>query len=198
MIVIGVPTTGAIPTRVVGSIENVLLNRPNVTTCYIEGSLVYDARARIVNYALQKGADLLFVDSDIEFGLDAFDRLVWRDTDIVSGLYYGRREGYTGPIAYKSIQPKTLFKKAGREPITEIKPYMEIAGAGLGFCLIKNRVLKSFSNINPFEPYKDLGEDLSFFLRCRKNGYKVMLDTTFTLNHLGEYAYNAKDYKGGQ
>ena len=75
---------------------------------------------------------------------------------------------------------------------------MEIAGAGLGFCLIKNRVLKSFSKINPFEPYKDLGEDLSFFLRCRKNGYKVMLDTTFTLNHLGEYAYNAKDYKGGQ
>ena len=91
MIIIGVPTTGAIPVRVVGSIENVLLNRQNVTTCYIEGSLVYDARARIVNYALQKGADLLFVDSDIEFGLDAFDRLIWRDTDIVSGLYYGRR-----------------------------------------------------------------------------------------------------------
>ena len=36
MIIIGVPTTGAIPVRVVGSIENVLLNRQNVTTCYIE------------------------------------------------------------------------------------------------------------------------------------------------------------------
>lgn len=200
MIVIGVPTTGAIPTRVVGSIENVLLNRPNVTTCYIEGSLVYDARARIVNYALQKGADLLFVDSDIEFGLDAFDRLVWRDTDIVSGLYYGRHEGHNGPIAYKSIQPKTLFKKAGYEQITEIKPYMEVAGVGLGFCLIKNKVLKSFNSDkeNPFEPFGGLGEDFSFFLRCKKKGYKCMLDTTFTLNHLGEYAYSAKDYQGGQ
>ena len=41
MIVIGVPTTGAIPTRVVGSIENVLLNRTNVAPYYVTGSLVY-------------------------------------------------------------------------------------------------------------------------------------------------------------
>ena len=113
MIVIGVPTTGAIPTRVVGSIENVLLNRTNVAPYYVTGSLVYDARANIVNYALQKGADLLFVDSDIEFTLDGFDRLIWRDTDIVSGLYYGRQPGHNGPIAYKRIWKATPFKKAG-------------------------------------------------------------------------------------
>ena len=199
MIVIGVPTTGSIPVRVIGSIENVLLNRKGVLPYYVEGSLVYDARAKILNYARQNRSDLLFLDSDIEFSLDAFDRLIWRDTDIVSGLYYGRHEGHNGPIAYKKIQPKTLFKKAGYEVITEIKPYMEVAGAGLGFCLIKNNVLKDLPDkVNPFEPFGGLGEDFCFFLRCRKLGYKVMLDTTFTLNHLGEYAYSAKDYQGGQ
>ena len=200
MIVIGVPTTGSIPTRVVGSIQNVLLNRKDILPFYVEGSLVYDARAKILNYARQNHADLLFLDSDIEFSLDAFDRLIWRDTDIVSGLYFGRREGVNDPIAYKTVKPQTLFrKKACVEPITEFKPYMEVEGVGLGFCLIKNHVLMSFSDkINPFEPFGNLGEDFSFCLRCRKNGYKIMLDATFTLNHLGEYAYNAKDYKGGQ
>ena len=108
MIVIGVPTTGAIPVKVVGAIENVLLNRQGVVPLYIEGSLVYDARARIVNYALQKGADLLFLDSDIVFPLEGFDRLIEHDRPIVSGLYFGRHEGASGPIAYKTIKPKTI------------------------------------------------------------------------------------------
>lgn len=200
MIVIGVPTTGAIPTRVVGSIENVLLNRQGVAPFYVTGSLVYDARAKILNYARQNRSDLLFLDSDIEFSLDAFDRLIWRDTDIVSGLYYGRHEGRNDPVAYKSVKQQTIFrKKSSVEPITEIRPFMEVEGVGLGFCLIKNHVLMSFSEkINPFQPFGNLGEDFSFCLRCRKKGYKIMLDTTFQLNHLGEYAYNAKDYKGGQ
>lgn len=198
MIVIGVPTTGAIPTRVVGSIENVLLTHPqgSVVPVYIEGSLVYDARCQLLNHALRMNADLFFIDSDIVFDREAFDRLVWRDTDIVSGLYYGRREG-SPPVAYKAVKPQNIFHKAMIETIDvkTMKPYMEVAGTGLGFCLIRNRVLRSFNTkSNPFEPFGGLGEDFSFFLRCKKNGFKVMLDTTFELTHIGQYGYTAKDY----
>lgn len=198
MIVIGVPTTGAIPVRVVGSIQSVILNRENVVPYYIEGSLVYDARARIVNYALEKKADLLFLDSDIMFPLEGFDRLLAHNTDIVSGLYFGRNPG-SKPIAYKTIKPKTLFHEPTIEPIdmNNLQPYMEIAGAGLGFCLIRNNVLNALSKykVNPFEPFGGLGEDFSFFLRCKRKGFKCMLDTTFELKHLGDYEYSVKDYK---
>lgn len=196
MTIIGVPTTGKIPVKVVGSIENLILNRPNIRPIYIEGSLVYDARCRIVNYALEQAADLLFLDSDIVFPLEAYDRLVERNADIVSGLYYGRTENNLKPIAYKEVRPKTLFHKQKAENIDvqDLKDYMEVEGAGLGFCLIKNDVLRSLKpKVNPFEPFGGLGEDLSFFVRCRKLGYKVMLDTTFELQHLGEYAYSRKD-----
>lgn len=200
MIVIGVPTTGAIPVRVVGSIDNVLLNRKDVLPHYIEGSLVYDARARIVNYALSQGADLLFLDSDIQFPLEGFDRLVAHNTDIVSGLYYGRHPGHTQPIAYKTVKPKTLFREPILEVIDHIEPYMEVAGAGLGFCLIRNKVLKALAptKVNPFEPFGGLGEDFSFFLRCRRKGFKIMLDTTFELGHIGDHTYTAKDYQEGR
>lgn len=195
MIIVGVPTTGAIPVKVIGCIENLIMQRKDVIPFYTEGSLVYDARAGIVNYALKQGADLLFLDSDILFPLEGFDRLVAHDTDIVSGLYFGRHEGATGPIAYKKIRPRTIFHEQILEPITEIKPIMEVDGAGLGFCLIKNKVLHSLTKINknPFEPFGSLGEDLSFFVRCKRRGYKVLLDTTFELKHLGEYEYSRKD-----
>ena len=122
--------------------------------------------------------------------------MVERNTDIVSGLYYGRNPDAL-PIAYKTVRPQTWYrKKAILEPVDYIPEggYFEIEGAGLGFCLIKNRVLNSLPDkINPFEPFGNIGEDFSFFCRLRKKGYKVMLDTTFELKHLGEYAYTFRD-----
>ena len=200
MIVIGVPTTGEIPVEVVGSIDSVLLTHEGVVPKYVQGSLVYDARSQIMEYALSKNADLLFLDSDIIFPLEAFDRLVAHHTDIVSGLYYGRHEGHTGPIAYKTIRPKTIFRPQELETITEIRPFMEVAGVGLGFCLIRNNVLETVARkvtrINPFEPFGNLGEDLSFFVRLRRLGFKCYLDTTVELKHIGKYGFSAEDYKG--
>ena len=196
MIVLGMPTTGAIPIQVIGSIQNVLMNRKDVTPYYTEGSLVYDARAKIVNYALSQGADVLFVDSDIVFPIEGFDRLKWHDRPIVSGLYFGRHKGQSNPIAYKTVKPSTFYrKKPVLETIDEIKPFMEVEGAGLGFCLVQNKVLRAFGKENPFEPFGNLGEDLSFFTRCRRKGFKIMLDSSFALEHIGQYSYTAQDYK---
>lgn len=201
MIVIGVPTTGSIPIEVVGSIDAVLLSHPRgeIVPYYMKGSLVYDARCRIFNYALSEGADLLFLDSDIVFPPEALDILLRHNTDIVSGLYYGRVPG-SQPIAYKTIIPKSLFHKDKIETIdidNIHNHYIAVAGVGLGFCLIRHNVLKAFpKDQNPFEPFGNLGEDFSFFVRCRRLGFKCMLDTTFELKHIGDHAYTAKDYIG--
>lgn len=158
---------------------------------YVANSLVYDARYKIARFALENGADLLFIDSDIYFTLEAFDRALSHKKPILSGLYYGRVEP-SEPIAYQKVRPKTLLRRYPiRETITDITPFMEVEGCGLGFCLIRNEVLKKVvsDKYNCFEPFGGLGEDFSFLYRCRKAGYKVYLDTTLGLKHLGEYEY---------
>lgn len=194
MIVLGVPTMGSIPVKVIGCIDNLIMKR-EVIPYYTEYSLIYDARRLIMQYALDKGADLLFLDSDICFPLEGFDRLLNHSTDICSGLYWDRH-GSGEPIAYKKVLPSTWYRK---DPVVEridtIENYMQVDGVGLGFCLIRYNVLEAFAGDkhNPFEPFGNLGEDFSFLYRCRKKGFKIMLDTSFELKHLGEYAYTIKD-----
>jgi hypothetical protein len=180
---------------VAGCIENVLINRQGVLPFYVENSLVYEARHKIIHYALEQDADLLFLDSDICFPLEGFDRLVQHNTDIVSGLYYGRNPEAL-PIAYKKVRPRTWYRKvATLERVDQISDLMEVDAVGLGFCLIKKNVLQAVydGKRNPFEPFGNMGEDFCFFHRVRKKGFKVLLDTTFELKHLGEYAYTFRD-----
>jgi hypothetical protein len=188
--IIGVPTMGTIPIKVAYSLN--LIEKKygdQVDIMYTQNSLVYDARHTILREAVKNGSDLLFVDSDVYFTIEAFERISSHKKPIVSGLYF-QKSPERLPVAYKKVRPRTLFSPPTIEHITEIEPFMEVEGVGLGFCLIRNEVLRSFDpNKNPFEPFGGLGEDFSFFVRCRRKGYKVYLDTTLGLKHLGEYEY---------
>lgn len=191
MILIGMPTMGTLPIKVAVSLN--LIEKKygdQVDIMYTRNSLVYDARHTIMREALKNGSDLLFVDSDVYFTTEAFETISSHKKPIVSGLYF-QKSPERLPVAYKKVRPRTIFKPPTIEHITEIEPFMEVEGVGLGFCLIRNEVLKAVNKegYNPFEPYKGLGEDFSFLYRCRKKGYKIFLDTTLGLKHLGEYEY---------
>lgn len=194
MIVIGIPTMGTIPTKVVGCIGRVIREFGSEVELYCTNqSLIYDARHALFQYALNSGADLVFIDSDILFSPEAFRQLLSHKKPIVSGLYYGRSLP-SRPIAYSKVKPTNLFRN--KPELVQLKPedlepFMEVAGVGLGFCLIRHEVLKAVNidGKNPFEPYGNMGEDFSFLNRCKKKGYKIYLDTTLGLKHIGEYEY---------
>jgi len=194
MIVIGIPTMGSIPTKVVGSIGKIIREYGQQVELFCTNhSLIYDARHTLFQYALESGADLMFIDSDIIFTPEAFGQLLRHKKPIVSGLYYARAFP-SEPIAYKVVKPKTLFRSKPelvQLKHDELEPFMEVAGVGLGFCLIRHEVLQAVNieGKNPFEPYGNMGEDFSFLLRCRKKGYKIFLDTTLGLKHVGEFEY---------
>lgn len=191
MILIGVPTMGTIPIKVAASLNKVeKMYGKDVDIMFTRNSLVYDARHTILREAVRNRSDLLFIDSDIYFTAEDVEAISRHKKPIVSGLYFQKTPERL-PVAYKKVRPRTLFSPPTIEHITEIEPFMEVQGAGLGFCLIRNEVLRAMNSdrINPFEPYKGLGEDFSFFYRCRKKGYKIYLDTTIPLKHLGEYEY---------
>lgn len=201
-IVVGTPCVNDIPILSSACITKLCATYPqNILPYFVSGSLVYDARQDILNYALEENADyVMFIDSDIVFSIDAVEKLIEHDTDIVSGLYFGRRQFKNKPIAYDKITPMRFGKAAKCIHITDIDtPYRAVDACGLGFCLIKMQAIKHISKRYKllFEPYRGLGEDFSFFYRAKKCGYKCYLDTTFELGHVGTYVFTKHDYLRG-
>lgn len=198
-ILIGIPCVDDIPFLNVASLTNFVINtKHDVIPFFCNGSLVYDSRNCIVNQALDNNADyVMFIDDDIVFKYDDIDKLIAHSKDIVSGLYFGRREGRNEPIAYKRVYPYNIFRKRAKtDIIDDVDTFQEVQGVGMGFCLIKTdvfrKILKHYPT--PFEPMKCMGEDLSFCYRARRLGYKVYVDPSILLGHCGMKVYGKDDY----
>lgn len=198
-ILIGMPCMDSIPTQTVGALMG-LIKPPETEVQFLANSLVYDARNRICQRAVSGGfTHLLFIDSDMIFPDDAIDRLLSLETDIATGVYYGRK-GKHEPQVYKKVKPRGLFGTSGTaERITDPKGVFDIEACGMGLCLIKTACIKAVIDryIAPFEPIKGLGEDFSFCYRAHKLGFKAKADARFEVGHIGQKIYTAADFIRG-
>ena len=68
----------------------------------------------------------------------------------------------------------------------------EESGCGMGFCLIRKDIIHKITSkcVSPFEPFKGLGEDLSFCYRLNKLKEPIYA-MDVGLEHIG-----TKRYKG--
>ena len=201
-ILIGMPCVNTIPVKVVEHLMS--LNKP--CECYykfVNGSLVYSARDEICSMAMLGGySHLLFIDSDMYFEPDALVKALNRNVDVVTGLYFKRRDDHD-PVLYKKIG-KRLYNEEGRiirhgfsEVETDLtRDFFQVEGCGCGFMLISVETLKKMhkKSISWFEPLLGLGEDLSFCERLKDIDVPLWCDTTIDLGHYGEYCYTWKDW----
>lgn len=153
-------------------------------------SLVYTAREESVRVFLQGGYDaLLFVDSDMVVPVDLLTRLIEADKDIVSALAFKRTPGYEPCIFKECNETDAKFY------LDYPKGLIEIQGVGMACTLIWRRVFEAVPE--PwFFPHKILGEDLSFCVRARAEGFRIYADTTLICGHcnvevIGEGHYSA-------
>lgn len=142
---------------------------------------------------------LLWVDSDIIFTFDQFEKLISHKIDIVSGLYF--TESMRDPT-YATVKDWNVdtYRSNGRfdflKPgdITDANPF-EVSYTGFGFMLIKKGV---FENIEYpwFKPrFIDMGndiheftmEDVTFCLEAKEAGYKIIVDPTVVVGHEKKY-----------
>lgn len=196
-IVIGIPNMGSIHVGTVGSLWQLPISYKDIEFLpyMIGNSLVYDARNEILNYANKANADyLLFIDSDIIFPPAALKALLDQNKGIISGIYWSRSEQVRKPIIYKKIKPRTIFRKIPEIDHVSgmVQGCIEIAACGMGFCLIRKDVIRKMIKhyISPFEPFKGMGEDISFCYRLGRLNEKIYaLDCG--LEHVGD-----KRYKG--
>lgn len=194
--------TNMINVDTVDSIDSLGIDR-----LFITGSLVYDAREQYAKIAIEKGYEyILFVDSDMVFEKEDFDKLFEVDADVVSGIYFAKK-GNHNPIIYKKLWVDELDMVCHKEDFSEEEflnmirkeAYSKIEGCGMGFCLIKTSVceemFKRFGSC--FMPLGNFGEDLSFCWRAKQLGKSIYSINTTHIGHIGDKVYTFNDYWKG-
>lgn len=195
---IAVPTMDTVPAQFAHS----LATMERVGECSVAfqiGSLIYSARNELAMQALKHGIDqVLWLDSDMVFPQDTLRRLMdgREKGDIVSGLYY-RRVAPFSPVLFDKMETDEDGKAVTSE-FSEIPAELfEIGACGFGCVLTPTDifidVLNEYGTL--FEPYKGLGEDLSFCLRARSLGFKIVCDPSIKCGHVGHYVVTEDFYK---
>lgn len=166
-----------------------------VEECWIQfriGSLIYDARNELAKEALRMGTDYVFwMDSDMTFTQDALKRLVKRakeygENTIMTGLYFRRVEPFS-PVLLDTLDigddGRVHFENTKRLP----KEPFEVAGCGFGCVLLPTQALMDVAARfgDMFGPMKGVGEDLSFCIRARECGYRIICDPAIECGHVG-------------
>lgn len=143
-------------------------------------------RNAIINEALKhECTHILFLDDDMAMKQDALDQLLSHDKDVVTGLYLSRsypHQPLIMDVADDSGACLFAYLTGDEERLKEI------VNCGLGFVLIKTHVFEKLE-----KPYVRLGEidaeqwcdDVGFFNRIRKAGFKIYCDTECRVGHIG-------------
>lgn len=149
------------------------------------------ARERMAEIAVKEKFDyILYVDDDMLFPMDIFERLYRHNVDVVAPLMF-MRLGAHKPVIYKIKHgyDRSIHKDYWQSFVVEDYPkdtLFKVDGTGMGICLIKVKVLEG---LQPpwFMNTCGTGEDVYFTEKATRAGFGVYVDTTFhDVVHLGE------------
>lgn len=209
---IGIPAYGPFPALTVSAIANTLLAcgqaGVDAQLCIEQRGIVTMARDQVLDSFLRSGKQKLFwIDSDMVWEPDSFLRLVALSTtrDVVCAAYPSKKDG------------ETEFQVSGTGKAETPDPYgiFEISGLGLGFTIVDRSVCEAVAGTAPLATDeisgrtmaavfrvdvvngRRRGEDIAFFADIRGHGYKVWLDPTIRLGHVGTKCWTGRmlDYQ---
>jgi len=132
---------------------------------------------------------IFYIDSDIVVPFYALMRLLQRDKEVICGLYYKRAPPFS-PLIYQ-YQPEWAVPQL-RPMLSEWENRLiEIGGSGGGCLLVAKEVFFEadypWFHINYTGQHEEpdyLSEDVQFFMKCHKAGYKTYMDTSVVCQHM--------------
>lgn len=135
--------------------------------------------------------DICLIDDDVMPPNDGLTKLLSHDVDIVTGLYLQKTWPHR-PLLFDFVEEdgQALYYYLLDPPT-----FREFENCGLGFCLIKMEVFDKME-----KPWFRLGEldvdqwcdDIGFFNRARKAGFKIHCDMTVICGHIGTQVVSAE------
>lgn len=155
---------------------------------FIMNSLIYDARNKFCQQAIEGEFDYIFwLDSDMVFPSYVLQQFMQDGKDIVAGLYFRRNYPFT-PVAFSELRREDgiLRMKDLEEWPNEL---FEVDGVGFGCVLMKTDCLFDIAGKEGgvwFTPTQDAGEDAAFCLRAKEHGYEIWIDPAVKLGHVGQ------------
>ena len=180
-VLIGMPAGEYIKTKTVFSLFH--LAGPDVRLQMVMSCDVAENRNKLAQYAIDNNfSHIFFLDSDITFNGDALELLLKRDKDIIALAFNHRRLPLESVIA-------PLDGNLGKPMPTDL---FEAASCGTGGMLIRTLVFRDIPKPwfdFTYENGERVGEDVNFCRKARKAGYKIWVDPTIPVRHIGEYLY---------
>jgi len=183
----------------VGHLATNTKHKVNVYTA--QGTLIFDQRNKMVDWAISEGCDyILFIDADMRFPKDTFDRLLKHKKDII-GVNATTRMMPPKPTA-KNIQ---INEDGSIDWIgvysNKEKGISKIDAIGCGVMLIKASCLKDIPK--PYFYFENLpgsgllGEDIYFCIKAKDAGIQTWVDhdLSMEIGHVGSYIYGWDDIK---
>lgn len=161
-------------------------------------SLITRARNEMTATFLQTDhSHMMWLDADIEFETGHVANLWNLNADIACGVYAMKKKDKQWYAAWKDGELVTDLDK--------FKGPIEVDYAGTGFLLIKREVIEKLAKISEsyegpngrvlalyMTPIYNDGfesEDYHFCRIAREAGFKIMMDPSVRLKHIGQYAY---------
>ena len=196
-LLIAVPTTDYIHADFVKSLaklqQELGRNNVNYDVEILSGALVYIARTRLANKAInEKYTHVLWLDSDMVFDEHVLDDLMDCGKEMVCGAFVSRRPPY-GPCIYKSIKQYQI------EKVTEFgtKPF-RVDGCGFATVLTTVDMLQAVTDKfgTTFQPTDYYGEDLAFCWRVKQIGREIWCDPSVRPGHIAHVPVRAGEEPG--
>jgi hypothetical protein len=174
------------------------------------------ARSVMASDALAEGFDELFwIDSDIVFSVESFERLRSRDLPIAAGIYPKKglpefachvqpgtksivfgEDGGLVPLLYAA----TGFLYTRREVYETIRERLDLplcnTRFGRGFVPYFQPMIVPDEEEDGKPRSWYLGEDFAFCERARRAGFEIVGDSTIRLMHVGRYGFSWEDAGG--
>ena len=188
---IAIPTGNYMPVQSVASLIHMKRVGMSKVT-FLQNSLVYDARQKLMLEAIETGADrVLFIDSDMTFDSNIMAQMACdldEGRDFVCGLYF-RRTFPVNPILYKTVELDDGEDRSILYTDYPIDSIFPVAGCGFGAVMLTTQLLKDMYDAYkyPFAPINGaFGEDVSFCYRLNELGkYKMWCDSRIKVGHVG-------------
>lgn len=160
-------------------------NHEIIIGCEIGHQIAHN-RNKLVSKFLETDCEwILFIDTDTIPPDNALD-MTKHKLDICSGYYYQWTNKELIPLIFKRVEGGYLAD-VGRP--TKIKNVVEVDATGAGCLLINRKVFENIEKPYFLTPYNDEGvslstEDIYFFKKAIKAGYKIFVDRSVVARHI--------------